>query len=41
MPYVHYVTSSDGGRGAVREVIDLILKAKGLWSRVTKEYFLK
>lgn len=25
----HYVTNQDGGRGAVREVVDLILKAQG------------
>jgi len=34
----HYVTSRPGGRGAVREVIDLILKAKGLWDEVVKPY---
>lgn len=27
-----YITSSNGGRGAVREVCDLILKAGGKWS---------
>lgn len=26
-----YVTKNPGGRGAVREVIELILKSKGLW----------
>lgn len=30
----HYVTRRPGGRGAVREVVDLLLKAKGLWSRL-------
>jgi len=34
----HYVTTRAGGRGAVREVIDLILKAKGLWDEVLKPY---
>jgi len=34
----HYMTSRTGGRGAVREVIDLILKAKGLWDEVLKPY---
>lgn len=29
--HVHYVTKAPGGRGAVREVADMILKAKGLW----------
>ncbi len=26
-----YITKNPGGRGAVREVIELILKAKGMW----------
>jgi 3-deoxy-D-manno-octulosonate 8-phosphate phosphatase (KDO 8-P phosphatase) len=34
----HYVTSRAGGRGAVREVVELILKAKGLWDEVLKPY---
>ena len=34
----HYVTRRSGGRGAVREVIDLILKAKGLWDQVLQRY---
>ncbi|MCL2761010.1 MAG: HAD hydrolase family protein [Desulfuromonadales bacterium] len=28
---VNYVTKRPGGRGAVREICDMILKAKGLW----------
>jgi 3-deoxy-D-manno-octulosonate 8-phosphate phosphatase (KDO 8-P phosphatase) len=28
---VHLVTASPGGRGAVRELCELILRAKGLW----------
>jgi 3-deoxy-D-manno-octulosonate 8-phosphate phosphatase (KDO 8-P phosphatase) len=28
---VHFVASSAGGRGAVRELCELILRAKGLW----------
>lgn len=35
----HYVTEKEGGRGAVREVIDIILKAKGQWNEVTRGYF--
>jgi 3-deoxy-D-manno-octulosonate 8-phosphate phosphatase (KDO 8-P phosphatase) len=27
----HYITSRDGGRGAVREVVELILKAQKKW----------
>ncbi len=34
----HYITKHSGGRGAVREVVDLILKAKGLWGEVVKPY---
>ena len=33
------VTKNGGGRGAVREICDLLLKAKGLWETVTREYF--
>ena len=36
----HYVTQHAGGRGAIREVVELILRAKGLWSEVTKPYYL-
>jgi len=36
---VHMVTSRNGGAGAVREVIDLILKANGGWETVTDKYF--
>jgi 3-deoxy-D-manno-octulosonate 8-phosphate phosphatase (KDO 8-P phosphatase) len=38
-PYVHYVTRHRGGRGAVREVCDLILKGSGLWREATARYF--
>ena len=34
----HYVTHRPGGHGAVREVVDLILKAKGLWDHVLQRY---
>jgi len=33
-----YVTRADGGRGAVREVVEMILRAQGLWSRVLADY---
>jgi len=35
----HYITSKTGGRGAVREVCDLILKAQGKWDLATAKYF--
>ena len=34
----HYVTRRAGGRGAVREVLDLILKAQGLWAEALARY---
>jgi 3-deoxy-D-manno-octulosonate 8-phosphate phosphatase (KDO 8-P phosphatase) len=33
-----YVTSAGGGQGAVREVIELILKAQGLWEEILQKY---
>ena len=36
--YAHFVTSADGGRGAVREVIDLIFKAQDKWDQVMERY---
>lgn len=32
------VTSASGGRGAVREVIELLLKARGAWDDLLKKY---
>lgn len=39
LPYAHYVTQAAGGRGAAREVCELILQGKGLWESVTTRYF--
>jgi 3-deoxy-D-manno-octulosonate 8-phosphate phosphatase (KDO 8-P phosphatase) len=33
------VTKSRGGRGAVREITDFILKSKGIWQRMFDDYF--
>ncbi len=33
-----YITAKDGGCGAVREITDLILKAKGFWKEVKVRY---
>lgn len=33
------VTVNRGGRGAVREITDFILKAKGLWENMLNEYY--
>ena len=35
----HFVTEKNGGRGAVREVTDYLLKAQGNWGKVTERYF--
>lgn len=40
-PLVHHVTERKGGRGAVREVCDLLLKRGGHWDAVTSRYFQK
>ncbi len=34
-----YVTERPGGRGAVREITDFILKAGGHWDEVTRRYY--
>ena len=34
----HYITQRQGGKGAVREVIEIILKSQGLWDRVISKY---
>jgi 3-deoxy-D-manno-octulosonate 8-phosphate phosphatase (KDO 8-P phosphatase) len=34
----HHVAMTSGGRGAVREVIELILRAQGRWEDVLKRY---
>ncbi len=34
----HYVTSSSGGFGAIREVCELILTAKGHWTDILQKY---
>jgi 3-deoxy-D-manno-octulosonate 8-phosphate phosphatase (KDO 8-P phosphatase) len=37
-PFARMITRECGGRGAVREVCDFILKAKGLWKDIIDEY---
>ncbi len=34
----HYVTKAPGGRGAVRETIELILKAQGRWDDLIQKF---
>lgn len=33
-----YVTRNPGGKGAIREVVEIILKVKGKWPAVTERY---
>ena len=33
------VTDRGGGRGAVREVTDMIIRAKGIWDEATERYY--
>ncbi len=37
-PLVDYVTEASGGRGAVREIAELLLKVQGKWDEVTRHY---
>ena len=34
----HFVANNFGGRGAVREVVEFILKAKGFWQGIIERY---
>jgi len=34
----HYVTRAPGGRGAVREVVELVLKSQGRWNDLLEHY---
>ena len=34
----HYVTCASGGAGAVREVVELLLKAQGRWPEILEHY---
>ena len=36
--HVHHVGASEGGRGIVREVVELILRARESWERVVSPY---
>ncbi|MGD1093293.1 MAG: HAD hydrolase family protein [Bryobacteraceae bacterium] len=35
---VHCITSAAGGAGAIREVIELILRAQGHWTEILRKY---
>ena len=34
----HHVTQVPGGQGAVREVVELLLKAQGQWDEILRHY---
>jgi len=34
-----YVTKANAGRGAVREICELILKSQGAWEEITRKYY--
>ncbi len=35
---VSYIAPHNGGRGAVRDLLELILKARGIWTAIVEEY---
>jgi 3-deoxy-D-manno-octulosonate 8-phosphate phosphatase (KDO 8-P phosphatase) len=37
--FCDYRSTLPGGRGAVREIIELILKEQNKWKQVTEKYF--
>ncbi|MBN1850215.1 MAG: HAD-IIIA family hydrolase [Deltaproteobacteria bacterium] len=37
----HFITKSKGGNGAVREICEMILKAKGLWDELISPFIEK
>ena len=37
-PYAHFITQVNGGQGAVREIIELILKAQNRWQSILEKY---
>jgi 3-deoxy-D-manno-octulosonate 8-phosphate phosphatase (KDO 8-P phosphatase) len=36
--HAHFVTSLEGGRGAIREVAELLLSAQGHWQDLLRKY---
>lgn len=34
----HFITQASGGSGAIREVVEMILEAKGLWAGILEKY---
>jgi len=38
--HAHWVTTNPGGRGALRDVVELLLKAQGHWDEILRHYEL-
>ncbi|MDR3567565.1 MAG: HAD hydrolase family protein [Syntrophobacteraceae bacterium] len=39
-PFAHYITRAQGGRGAAREICEMILQVQGLWEKSMERYLL-
>ncbi|WIW71047.1 KdsC family phosphatase [Anaerosinus gibii] len=37
----HYVARKEGGKGAVREIVEMILKSQGKWDSLIETYFTR
>ena len=37
----HHITEAKGGQGAVREAVEMILAAQGLWDQILTKYEVK
>ena len=37
----HYITQNAGGFGAVREIIEIILRSRGRWDKIVADYTAK
>ena len=35
---VHWISAADGGRGAARELVELVLRAQGRWDAIVQQY---
>ena len=38
--HAHWVTTNPGGHGALRDVVELLLKAQGRWDEILRHYEL-
>lgn len=36
--HAHFIAEHNGGEGAVRDVIEVVLRAKGIWPEILKKY---